>query len=48
MDHADRLHARGVVDGVAIERGEQRRRGRAVEAGVVKKDLEQARQCARS
>ena len=31
---------------VAIERREQRRRGRAVEAGVVKEDLEDARQVA--
>ena len=33
---------------VAIERGEQRRRGRSVEAGVVEEDFEQPRQAARS
>jgi len=32
------------VIGVAVERREQRRRGGAVEAGVVEEDLEDARQ----
>jgi len=44
MDHADRPDLHGRVDDVTIERGEQRRRGRAVEASVVKEDLEDARQ----
>ena len=39
VDHAHRAHLDVSVDGVSIERGEQRCRGRAVEAGVVEEDL---------
>ena len=39
VDHAHRAHLDTSVDGVSIERGEQRCRGRAVEAGVVEEDL---------
>ena len=39
VDHADGLDRDVAVDDVAIERREQRRRGRAVEARVVKEDL---------
>jgi hypothetical protein len=39
VDHADRLDGDVTIDDVAIERREQRRRGRAIEASVVKEDL---------
>jgi uncharacterized membrane protein len=48
VDHADRLHLRVAVDLVPVKRREQRCRGRAVEAGVVEEDFEDARQATRS
>jgi hypothetical protein len=39
MDHADRLDLDILGDDVAIERREQRRGGRAIEAGIVEEVL---------
>src|SRR5687767_3887898 len=44
MDHADRTDVDVSFDRIAVVRREQRRRGRAVETRVVKKDLEETRQ----
>ncbi|MCW5806487.1 MAG: hypothetical protein KIT31_29250 [Deltaproteobacteria bacterium] len=42
VGHPDRLDDDLRIDHLPVERGEQRRRGRAVEAGVVEVDLEES------